>query len=78
MARRLSVHAVCVAAYRKHRDDGAGCCAACGQSSPCQVRRNAGKVIEAYADVPGRYDVPDARLRLVPGIGVLRWGVLRG
>jgi len=78
LARRVSVHAVCVVAYREHHDDGAGSCAACGETSPCRRRRGAGSVIEAYSDDPGRYDVPDGRLRLVAGVASLGLGVLRG
>lgn len=70
--RRVSVHAVCVAAYRAHRDDGSGICVACGRSAPCRARRNAVMVIEAHADQPGRYNVPDARIRYVAGTVLVR------
>lgn len=78
VARRASVHAVCVLAYRRHHDDGTGSCSACGETSPCQRRRNAGSVIEAYSDDPCRYDVPDGRLRLVARVASCSLGVLRG
>jgi len=78
VARRASVHAVCVAAYRAHRDDGDGSCAACGKASPCRARRNAVSVIEAYADVPRRYDVPEGRVRFVAGVALVSDGVPRG
>jgi hypothetical protein len=78
VARRVSVHAVCVAACRTHRDDGTGACAACGQASPCRTRRNAVSVIEAYADDPRRYDAPAGRLRPMAGVASASLGVPRG
>jgi hypothetical protein len=77
VAQRATVHAVCVAAYRKHRDDGPGSCCACGEASPCRPRRNAVSVIEAYSDDPRRYDVPEARLRLAAGVVLVRFGAPR-
>lgn len=72
VARRLSLHTVCVAAYRAHTDNGAGRCGACGHVSPCPGRRNARRVIEAHADDPRRYDGPDGRwLRLVPDLATV-------
>jgi hypothetical protein len=65
LARRSSVHAVCVAVYRAHVGGEAGCCAACGQAAPCRTRRSAVRVIEAHADDPRRYD---AGVRLVVGV----------
>jgi hypothetical protein len=68
VARKLSLHATCVVAYRRHRDcDGA--CALCGQFSPCSVRRRAITVIEAHADDPRRYDEVDGeQVRMVAGV----------
>jgi hypothetical protein len=73
-ARRLPVHAICVAAYRAHRDDGTGVCSACRDPFPCRPRRNAVKVIEAHADDPCRYDGAGERWpRLLPrGIDAVR------
>jgi hypothetical protein len=63
IARRISLHLVCVGVYRAHRDGGAGTCAACGKPSPCQPRQHAATVIEAHADDPGRYDAaPDSSM----------------
>ncbi len=68
VARRLSLHATCVVAYRRHRDcDGA--CVLCGQVSPCFIRRRAITVIEAHADDPRRYDDVDGeQVRMVAGV----------
>ena len=56
IARRASVCAVCVAAYRTHHDSGRGSCFASGQVNPCRVRRNTVSVIGANVDVLVRYD----------------------
>jgi hypothetical protein len=69
VAKRLSIHAVCVAAYRVHRDSGIGLCQACGQVSPCRVSGAAIVVIRAHADDPRRYDDPERqRVRMVAGV----------
>ena len=78
VAKRMSVHAVCILAYRTHHDDGTGSCAACGQMSPCWGRRKAGSVIEAYADDPHRYDNPGEHLGLVAGEASVSLRVLCG
>ena len=78
VAKRKSVHAVCILAYRTHHDDGTGSRAACGHMSPCRGRRNAGSVIEAYADDPHRYDIPGEHFGPVAGEASVRSGVLRG
>lgn len=76
VAWRVSVLAVCVAAYRRHRDGGTGTCAACGAASPCRPRRNAVTVIEAHADDPRRYDAVPDRFAVIFGVALVGLGVL--
>jgi hypothetical protein len=78
VVRRVSVLAVCVAAYRIHHDGGTGSCAACGEATPCRRRRNAVSMIEAHADDPSRYDGSADRLRLVAGVASASIGMRRG
>lgn len=70
---RTSMHAICVSAYRMHREGSSGMCVQCGQSAPCPARGFARTVIEAYADDPHRYDALDSgSVRLVAGVVMVR------
>lgn len=67
VARRASVHAVCVAVYQAHYGDSTGSCVACDQPSPCRTRGQALKVIQAHSDDQLRYDPLIDRARQVAG-----------